>query len=86
MKVKIKNGRVIDPASGEDQIRVLKLALESRLNGRIAMDHPTMSWLIAYAGWIVSRQEVGHDGRTAYERWRGRPYRGELMEFGARCY
>ena len=67
--------------TGEDQVRVLKLALGSRLNGQIAMDHPIMSWLAAYAGWIVSRQEVGYDGRTSYERWRGRPYRGELMDF-----
>ena len=40
------------------------------------------TWLVEYAGWLVNRAEVGHDGRTPYERLKGKKARLPRMEFG----
>ena len=34
-----------------------------------------------YAGWILTRFEVGHDGQTACERTRGKSAKVQGMEF-----
>jgi len=40
-------------------------------------------WAIRYAGQLLNRfQRAGDDGRTAFERRKGRPYRRRLPEFG----
>ena len=55
----------------EGQVRVLKSALEERI-GRVKGDHPIIAWLVEFAAVLVNRYEVGVDGRTPYERMRGK--------------
>eukprot|EP00969_Alexandrium_andersonii_P118763 5251710-Alexandrium_andersonii.AAC.1 len=62
-------------------IRTLMLALQSRIKGEIPVDHPAVLWLIAHAGELHTRRQVGQDGRTPYERLVGKPCWGESLEF-----
>ena len=66
----------------QGQARTLKLALEARLGTDIVDDAPKISWLIEYASVLLRRHLVGADGRTAYERLKGRGDRRRLTEFG----
>ena len=43
-----------------------------------------MSWIPEYAGFLLSRFQVAADGKTAFERFKGKPYRRELVEYGER--
>ena len=40
-----------------------------------------MAWAVKYAGAVLNRCEVGHDGRTAYERLKGKKVRIPGLEF-----
>ena len=66
----------------EGQIRVLKDALEMRLEVRIPSNHNILSWLVEFAGTVVNRYEVGRDGKTPCERLRGKQSRLIGFEFG----
>ncbi len=66
----------------EEYVRVLKLALEKRLNAKIPVSHPIVAWLVPHAADMLSKLEVKANGRTAYEMYKGRAYTGELAEFG----
>ena len=41
-----------------------------------------MVWLISFAAWLITRFEVGVDGRNANERLKGKRYNKELIPFG----
>ena len=41
-----------------------------------------MTWIVEHAADIINRFAVGPDGKTAYERIKGKKYRGEVVEFG----
>ena len=64
----------------EGHIRVLKSALEERV-GRVRGDHCVVSWLVEFAAVLVNRYEVGHDGKTNYERLRGKASKLLGLEF-----
>ena len=64
------------------QLRTMKAALERRLSCELPVNHPIMAWMTTYAGQLLSRFLVGHDGHTPYERLRGKPFRVALPEFG----
>jgi hypothetical protein len=66
----------------EGQIRVIKNALEERLNIKIPGTHNILSWMVEFAGVLVNRYEVGKDGRTPYERSRGKKSKLLGLEFG----
>ena len=63
-------------------VRVLKKGLENRCKKTFSSDHPIITWLVEHAADVVSRYQVGRDGHTAYERWKGKRFRGEAVEFG----
>ena len=67
----------------EEQIRVLKLGLQDRIGASIPTKAAIMTWLVPHAADSLNKLEVGSDGKTAYERLRGKKYRGELVEFGS---
>ena len=60
----------------EMQARVPKLSTDARLQARIPATHPLFSYMVAHAADLVNKYEVGRDGRTAWEEWRGKPYKG----------
>ena len=68
--------------TAEGQIRVLKDALESRIESKIPAEHSVIAWLVEFAGVLVNRYEVGHDGKTSYERLHGKASKLLGLEFG----
>ena len=66
----------------EDQIRVMKAALESRLSARIPSQHPVMKWMVEYAAVILNKYAVQPSGRTAYHDLHGKRVSERLVEFG----
>ena len=72
--------RGIQAISG--QARVLLDALESRCGVEIEYGHPILCYIIEYAAFLINRFEVGHDGRTPYERCKGKKAKTMGIEFG----
>ena len=66
----------------EDQLRVLKLAIERRLNVKIPCAHPAMKWLVPHSAGVITKYQRGHDGKTAFERLLGKQCREDTLEFG----
>ena len=66
----------------EGMVRTIKLNLEQRLHECIEVDHPIFCWLMEHAADVSKKFRKGVDGKTAYERLTGKPYRGEILEFG----
>ena len=66
----------------EEMTRVFKRDLEIRMGADLDIDSAMFDWLVRHAADLLNKRHVGKDGRTAYERMRGRPYRGELLAFG----
>ena len=66
----------------EGQIRVLKDAFETRVGAQIPSNHNILAWLVEFAGTVVNRYEVGRDGKTPFERLRGKQSRLIGLEFG----
>ena len=58
----------------QKQVRVMKSALEERMKCEVPSRHP-MAFLVEHAERLMSRYQVGCDGRTAYEMHAGKPYR-----------
>ena len=66
----------------QGQIRTLKDGLDTRYGTKVREDHPCLPWLIMYAGDLLTWLRIGKDGKTAWTRWKGRPFKKELVEFG----
>ena len=66
----------------QGMVRTLRSAVEEKWGVSIGIDHAVWSWLIEYAGWLLSRCQVGKDGRTAYERIKGKRAKIQGLEFG----
>jgi hypothetical protein len=66
----------------EAQIRVLKLAIEDRLGLNVPAMHCIVAFLAEYAAYLLNRLEVGKDGKTAFEKSRGKAASVLGMEFG----
>ena len=67
--------------SNEGQVRTLKLGLEDKIKCRLPVTHTVMTWLVPHAADLLTKYIVGKDGRTGYERIRGKKYIGEMLEF-----
>ena len=66
----------------ECQIRILLLALEDRLGARVDAKEPIVSYMPEYAAYLLNRLEIGKDGKTAYERCKGKKATVLGLEFG----
>ena len=66
----------------ECQVRTMLIALEGRLEGKVSVFHPVVTWLVEHAADTINKFAVAPDGRTAYERVKGKRYKGEMIEFG----
>ena len=64
------------------QVRVLKDALEARWKREIATEECVVPWIVEWAAHTLNRFEVGKDGRTAFERRKGKKARHLGIEFG----
>ena len=48
------------------------------------MMHPIFPWLREHCADVLNKGVVGPDGRTAWERVRGRAYHGQMLEFASK--
>ena len=58
--------------------KTLRLCLEARLGREIPVAHPVTSWLVRHACLILNTRARGGDGKTPWERIKGRPF-GQKM-------
>ena len=65
-----------------EMIRVVRRGLEDRVGASLPGKHAVTAWLVEHVGDLISRYQVGDDGRTGYERHKGKPYTREAIEFG----
>ena len=66
----------------EDQLRVTKGALESRISARIPSQHPVLKWLVAYAAVALNKYMINPSGHTAYRNLHGKKVSERIVEFG----
>ena len=66
----------------QGQVRTLKLMLEEKYKVTIGDNHMVLPWLVKYAGVLINICRVGSDGKTAYERRKGRKWKRALPVFG----
>ena len=66
----------------QGMVRTLRSAIEEKWMVKLDPENALWTWLVEYAGWLVNRAEVGHDGRTPYERLKGKKARLPGKEFG----
>ena len=68
--------------SVEGMIRTLRSALEERMGEVLVITDAIWPWLVEYASYLLNRREVSHDGKTAYERLKGKTAKVIGVEFG----
>ena len=66
----------------QKHVRIIRDGLEARYKGKVEGTHPAMTWLVRHAAGVKSRLQKGEDGRTAFERLRGKGFKGKWVEFG----
>ena len=66
----------------ESQLRTMKMALEKRWGKSVPDNHPIVTWMVEYGAFLLSRFEVGKDGKTGYERNKGKKAKVNGFEFG----
>jgi len=65
-------------------LRVFVLFLKDVAKVQLHTSHPLVAWLVRHVGWLICMYRVRVDGRTSYERLKGRPYNGNIAMF-AEC-
>ena len=70
----------------EAQIRTARLALEQNYLHKIPIDHAIVPWMVKHCSFALNRFLIGSDGKSAYERIRGRPFKSDVLEFGETVY
>ena len=58
--------------SVEQQVGVMKSAVEGRLGVKLETLHPAIAWMVEHAVALLNRFEVSHDVKTALERNQGK--------------
>ena len=65
-------------------VRVLKEQLEQRCKMQVVRSHPSTHWMVMWAAMMLSKYQVGPDGRTPYERRRWRRCNMVVLPVGER--
>ena len=63
--------------SVEQCLRTMKSSLDERMGVKIEAQHPVLTWLCEFMGYMMNRMEVASDGKTPYERMKGK--RSEVL-------
>ena len=66
----------------QGQARTFKLALEARTGKSIGESSDVLPWLIRHAAMTLNIGQRGEDGRSAWERVKGRAYNRDIPDFG----
>jgi hypothetical protein len=77
------NGRVEEAGKTvRGLVKVLKDQLETKTALKIQPKHIILQWMVRWAAMMYSRFKVGEDGKTPYERLKGRKCNVEVVPFG----
>ena len=63
------------------QIRTLRSALQQNLQQPIDRNHIVITWLVKYASTLITMFHVGKDGKTTYQRRKGKIIHPIFAEF-----
>ena len=55
-----------------EQVRTMLIDLEGKLKCKIKASHPIVYWLVEHAAFILTHYQIGVDGKTPYERHKGK--------------
>ena len=66
----------------EQSLRTMKSALDERMGVKVDVRHPVLTWLCDFVGFMMNRFEVASDGKTPYERIKGKEAQVLGLEFG----
>ena len=66
-------------------VRTMRSGPERELGFRVPARHPLVAWLVRHAANTLTWVVKGQDGKTAYHRVRGKPFRTRLLTFGEQC-
>eukprot|EP00959_Pyramimonas_sp_CCMP1952_P459337 9478092-Pyramimonas_sp.AAC.1 len=66
----------------EKQVRTMRSRIEQVYGIKVDLDHKLLPFLVRHAAWLITHYQVKVDGKTPCERLRGRPYKGQIAEFG----
>ena len=81
------NGRVEEAGKTMRGLaKVFKDSIEDKIGQKIPTDATIMQWLLRWVAMLHSRYRQGADGKTAYERQRGRRCRMEVLPFGEKVH
>ena len=64
----------------EEMVRTLKLDLETRISQNLNITHKVILWLVEQVD-LVNKLQVGQDGKTNFERLKGKRFNGDLVRF-----
>ena len=70
--------------SVQGMIRTIRSDIEGRWRVKIDATHSIWPWIAEHAGFFLTRFEVGRDGKTAYERLKGKSATVQCMAFAER--
>ena len=60
--------------------RALRIDVEKRFGDNFPVLHAVHPWILRHRGWLFNRFCVGRDGYTAFQRYKGRIYNGEVCD------
>ena len=66
----------------EGLVRSHKLDLEEKIGAAVPIEKPIIAWLIEHCADIHNKFHVYADGKTSFEKVKGKKHRGEFLEFG----
>ena len=66
----------------EGMIRTTKDHIETKMGGKLDQDSPMLAWIVESAGTIITRYRIGSDGRTAYQRLKGKRPSNMIVPLG----
>ena len=66
-------------------LRTHKASLEGALSCKVPTRHPVIAWLVEHVAMLITARVRGTDGRTAWQRARGKPFGKRLLCFGEMC-
>jgi hypothetical protein len=61
-------------------VRTMKNALENRTNLKLDCNHAVIPWIIEHASDTYNKFHVCADGKTPYEKWKGKSWDKETLE------
>ena len=64
------------------KFRALRSDLEEKFGAKLDINKPFGSWLIRWAGEVLTKYTRGDDGKTAWQRRRGKPCDKPIAKIG----